>query len=311
MSEVVMRLRSVTYCCEVIKMPSIVLVSISCAALLAFAVSFVLRARTKGRYEIKVIDLTVAAIPLLVWFLSTGQVQKIALGGVSVELAEVFAEATDESVGESVIRRDEAVTVEELVQYMRYGPKDRIGSLDKLALAETEALEFGFKDAQASTRYGGSVIKEYFDQLASIGSLKYAVIYNKPGELFGFYDIKTLLLYFRVSRADERPLLERLLRPAEESDELKRYNAFASMLNGGRETDRERLRNLPGFYPGLPAIREDTTRRDALRIMDEQGCNRLPVIDDDGRFVGVVERSALTAAMLLHITETLEERSNR
>ena len=68
------------------------------------------------------------------------------------------------------------------------------------------------------------------------------------------------------------------------------------------------LMRLPGFIGVDLASTAGTSKHAALRSMEQADVDILPVVDGQRRFVGTVSRPALTASLILSITEQLEAR---
>lgn len=68
------------------------------AGCILFILSVSVRAKTGGKYEIKMIDLALVLIPLLFWLVGTGKIQKFAVGGVEFETAQAFIGASQEPI---------------------------------------------------------------------------------------------------------------------------------------------------------------------------------------------------------------------
>jgi hypothetical protein len=81
------------------------------------------------------------------------------------------------------------------------------------------------------------------------------------------------------------------------------FDYLAQLLN---DSGGEALADLPGFVPATAAVHDDTDKRVALQKMEELGADWLPVVEPDGRFNGVVERSRLTASLILDVAQRLE-----
>lgn len=67
------------------------------------------------------------------------------------------------------------------------------------------------------------------------------------------------------------------------------------------------LARLPGFVAANDAIPTGTEKFQALQRMEALGVERLPAVDETQRFVGMVERSRLTASLLIDVTKSLQK----
>ncbi|MCK5733680.1 MAG: hypothetical protein KAI38_05810, partial [Candidatus Latescibacteria bacterium] len=71
-------------------MSSIAMSILLLAGGILFILSVFVRVKTGGKYEIKMIDLSLVLIPLLFLLIGTGKIQKFAVGGVEFETAQAF-----------------------------------------------------------------------------------------------------------------------------------------------------------------------------------------------------------------------------
>jgi hypothetical protein len=69
----------------------------------------------------------------------------------------------------------------------------------------------------------------------------------------------------------------------------------------------DRLSKLTGFIGRDQALTRTADKHDALERMEKLAADWLPVVDDRGTFAGVVDRSRLTASLILDVTARLKE----
>lgn len=62
---------------------------------------------------------------------------------------------------------------------------------------------------------------------------------------------------------------------------------------------------MPGYIGADMAVSREWAKRDVLIKMDGLKLDSLPVVDKDGFFVGTVERSQLTASLILELAVKL------
>jgi len=247
-----------------------------------FILSVIVRAKTGGKYEIKMIDLALVLIPLLFWLIGTGKIQKFAVGGVEFETAQAFIGASEEPI-ESQVALASPIGIEDIVQTVEKGGKGDVAQIPRLIKKKTEALEFRLGHGG----YWGPAIKTYFESLDASAFLRYAIINHQDGTLFGVFQAKDLLRYFR-----------------EKGDWA--YREFAGYLNNPNEISTKSIRELPGFIPGEFAVTSDTNKRAALEEMEKLKRDTLPVVNPSRRFVGIVERTQLTASLIIDVAKKLE-----
>ncbi len=264
------------------------IVLLICGAILAGA-SLLLRVLTAGKYEVQPIDLIFLVIPLLLVAFATDKVTGLDLFGFKFDLASIWTE-----VGQTDIRaqvsdiRDQVSdsTLLDAIDKLDLAGKGSVEELPLLIGRRIEALEF-------KLGYGGywkEAIQKYFDAL--FGSLRVVVVHDSEGKLFALYNAPDLISSLRSSKEG--------------------YGDFAEQLNNGNKEDRSELAKLPGFVPGFfdannPAT-ANTSKRDALAMMERFNTDVLPVVNEEGRFIGTVGRSKLTAGLILAVTNRLENR---
>ena len=243
--------------------------------------SLLLRVSSEGRYEIKTIDLAFIVVPLLFVGVATGKLSGLDLFGVKADLSDLWAKAADMEIEEQV-SKDPASSLEDAVEMVEVAPKRSVEDIPRLIEQRTQALSFRL----GMGGYYGPAVKRYFDDLYGSSYLRYVVINETDGRLFGMYEAADLIAYLRTSGESG-------------------YERFEEMLNEGGPRSRDFLARLPGFVPAERAVTVRTSKRAALQAMEAQGVPSLPVVDRDGRFLGTVERSKLTASLILAVTEKL------
>jgi hypothetical protein len=254
-------------------------------ALLALGVvlvagSVLLRVFSLGKYEIKTSDLVFLVIPLVLVALATGKLKGVDLFGVKADLSEIWATAAQTQIAKQVA----PATVQDAVHVMQMAEKGGVQDLVPLLERKIEALEFRLHQGN----YNGDVIDTYFKSLFGSSYFRVIVVNKPDGKLFGLYDAANLIGYLRVAGAPG-------------------YWKFAQWLNNGNEEDKAQLAKLPGFVGADQALSNTTSKRNALALMEKLRSDVLPVTNDEGRFVGIVERAKLTTSLILAVTEKLEQ----
>jgi hypothetical protein len=247
-----------------------------------FIISVLVRVKTGGKYEIKMIDLTLVLIPLFLWLIITGKIQKFAVGGVEFETAQAFIGATEAPI-ESQVAMALPLGIEDVVETVEREEKAGVSQIPRLIRKKTEALEFRLGHGG----YWGPAIQKYFESLDANSFLRYAIIYHKDYTLFGVFDAKELLHYFREKGEDS-------------------YHSFARYLNNPNDNSLQMLKDLPGFIPGKYAVTPGANKRSVLEEMERLKMGTLPVVDSNGRFVGMVDRPQLTASLIIDVAKKLE-----
>lgn len=241
--------------------------------------SFVLRAATGGRYEVKPTDLVWLVVPLLVAGVATGKVRGLDVLGVKADLSSLFAQAADAKIAPQLGKAPPA-TVQDAVQTVEMASKAGVQEINRLVARRVEALEFRLGQGG----YYAPAIRAYFEALSGTSQLRVVVINTRDGTLFGVYTAAELIGALRVG-GDQG------------------YAQFERMLNAGAAAE---LAKLPGFIKADDALAATATKREALARMEALGVDLLPVRDAQGRFAGTVGRAKLTASLILAVTQKLE-----
>lgn len=260
-------------------MDSIVYISLAVFVAVISLLVF-LRAKTGNKYEVKNSDMVLGLLPIVLILLVTGKIESFEFGGLSVKTALV--EASKEEISKSV-RPLEGIPLTNINPEPK-GPVSRIPGLIK---NKTEALEF---QLGYNGYYAGSAIDAYFDALSRESLLKYIVIRNSDGTFHGMYDAEALIYYFENTGSD--------------------YSTrdFANWLNNN---DTSSLNRLPGFIPSEDALMQNSSKSEALSAMESKALDMLPVVNQEGLLQGIVERSRLTASLILDVTEQLSANNDK
>jgi len=246
--------------------------------------SVVLRVYSGGRYEIKTTDTVFLVVPLLLVALATGKIKGLDLFGVKADLSELWSQAAQTKIERQVTQAVPA-TVQDAVRIFETAPKGGVGEIQRLIDRKVEALEFKLEAGV----YNAQAIKTYFDALSGSSHLRFIVVDNPDGSLFGVYNANDLIAYLRLAGQQG-------------------YEDLQRMLNGPDQAVREKLAKLPGFVSEKDAVTRTTTKRDALARMEQRSVDSLPVVNEARGFVGAVERTKLTTSLILAVTDKLESR---
>lgn len=248
----------------------------------AFAVaSIVLRVRSNGENEVKSIDLVFVVVPLLFAGLATGKIQGLDFFGVKADFSQLWADAADTGI-EKQISAAPVSHLEDLVEMIDPALKAGVDQIPNLIEEKAEALSFRL----GTGRYLGSAIETYFNNLLSASYLRFVVINDADGTLFGMYAAGDIVGYLQALGDSG-------------------YEQFAGRLNTGDEAAKTWLAELPGFVAASAAVTIQTSKREALKDMETRDRDNLPVVDASNNFVGTVERAKLTASLILEVTENI------
>jgi hypothetical protein len=257
--------------------PQVLIVLLTFGAVLAGA-SLLLRALTAGKYEIQTTDLIFLVIPLLVVALVTGKLESLDLFGAKFNFPKVWRDAGQTEIRDQVSDS----TLLDAFDKLHIAEKGNVEELRRFIGRRIEALKFKLGHG----KYGEEAIQKYFDAL--FGSLRVVVVNDSEDKLFAIYNAPDLISSLRSSEGG--------------------YGTFAKWLNNGKQEDRLKLAKLPGFVDADNPVTANTSKRDALAMMERFNTDILPVVNEEGRFIGTVGRSKLTAGLILAVTNQLEDR---
>lgn len=239
------------------------------------AVLVLLRARN-SRFEVKTSDIVVAVVPVLVFLLVTGRLQKFEIGEGGVKIETAFVEASASAIASQVTPLTGLPT-----EPIEIDAKAGVERIPELIARKAEGLSFRLG---RRGYYYGPAIQDYLVQLARGPFLKYLIIENADGTFFGSANARDIIATFQAPR------------PPFTADNL------ASWLN---EDDTEALARLPGFISAKDALTKETDKAQALQRMESANVDTLPVVNEQKRYVGIVNRSRLTASLLIDVSKSL------
>ena len=253
------------------------IISILVFAVILFLI-IIIRAKY-SKFEVKPTDIVLAIIPIALYLLITGQIKSLKFGGM--ELETVFVKAAEQSIASQVTpikNLKSAMPIREIDS----GRKARIEEIPILVKKEVEGLQFRLGHG----RYAGFAIMRYLAELTNKDPLfRYIIINNQDGTFWGM---------------SNGPALYKLLSgitPPFSADDV------ATWLN---TSDKQSLQRLPGFLSAKDAVNEKTTEKSqALEKMEKLNVDSLPVVDNENKFIGVVDRSRLTASLIIDVTQQL------
>ncbi|KIH77723.1 hypothetical protein SAMN05660860_01208 [Geoalkalibacter ferrihydriticus] len=240
------------------------------------AVLVLLRAKS-SRFEVKPTDIIVAVVPVVLFLLVTGKLQTFEIGEGGLKIEAAFVKASEQSIDLQV-----APLTGVPAEPVRLDPKEAVSKIPQLLERQTEGLLFRLGHGG----YWGSAIEEYFVALTRQPFLKYLLIEHPDGRFFGIADARALTELLQNPNAPFR------------ADDLARWF---------NQSDTKALVRLPGFIAATDAVPTGTDKFQALQQMEALGVERLPAVDEAQRFVGMVERSRLTASLLIDVTKSLQK----
>lgn len=231
-----------------------------------------LRAKVGDKFEIKNSDILMALIPIAFWLVLTGKIKIVEFGGFKVEAA--FREASQASVSPQI------TPMKLPVEPLTMDPKTGVDQIPKLLQNQTKALVFQL----GYGGYYGPAIEEYVLRLTEFPYLRYIIIQHRDGTFAGIADAEALAAKFKTQ-------------PGQSARQLER---------GLVESNLAVLAELPGFLPAEHAIQENIEIQHALEKLEDLKRETLPVVDSNGRFIGIAERTQLVSSMILDVARRVK-----
>jgi hypothetical protein len=244
---------------------------------LILALLVLIRAKN-SRFEVKPADIVVAVVPVIVFLLVTGKLQKFEIGEGGVKIETAFVKASTSAIT-SQITPLTGLPAEPIAIDAKRG----VAEIPKLVKQKTEGLLFRLGHGG----YYGQAIDKYLVQLTKEPFLKYLIFENPDRTFFGMASARELSALFQTQRP-----------PFTAKD-------FAGWLNSG---NKAALTRLPGFIGRQNALNQQTDKRQALQTMESVNMDTLPVVQEEARFAGIVNRSRLTASLLIDLANNLEKK---
>ena len=255
-----------------------IMIPISVGSFVLILAMLVLIRAKNSRFEVKPADIVVAVVPVMVFLLVTGRLQKFEIGEGGVKIETAFVKASTSAIASQITPLAglpaEPIAIDE---------KRAVEEIPRLVEHKTEGLLFRLGHGG----YYGQAIQEYLIQLTREPFLNYLIFENPDGTFFGMADARGLTALFETQRP-----------PFTAKD-------FAEWLNRG---NREALSRLPGFIGSQDALNKQTDKRRALQKMEALNMDTLPVVQEKSRFAGIVNRSRLTASLLIDVANNLENK---
>ena len=233
-------------------------------------------AKTGNKVDIHNSDIVFALVPVALWLFLTGKVQEFAFGEVKIVAAIKMASTAP--VGPEVSKP----TIDAVREPVRMMSKAGPDVIPQMINTKSQALSFTIGQGG----YAGPAIADYLDQLTQYPFLRYLVLNNPDGTFFGIADARQVEEIARAPRPRFTP-----------------YN-LAEWINVGSKAE---LEDLPGFVSAAQALHKKDDKRKALEIMNAADAPVLPVLDEEGKFDGIVDRSKLAASILTEIAQRLEK----
>jgi hypothetical protein len=238
-----------------------------------------LRSATAGKVVITLNDAIIAAIAVALALLISGKLTKIVVGSEGVTI-ETTRDAILSSAAQPIAQQVNALPVAPVEQAMKGG----IAEIPEMVRQRVQGLDF-------MLNFGGydqTILKTYLETLTRYAFFRYIILLKPDKSLFGMLDARSLLAVLQDPGSGET------------------FLDFALLLNRASDADKLKLAQLPSFVPSSDAVTKKSDKRDVLDRMEKSGRDWLPVVNAQGQLDGIVDRSRLTASMILDVTNQLK-----
>ena len=240
------------------------------------ALLLVLRTRNSA-LEIRATDIVVATLPVLIFLLVSGKIQRLEFGGSGVSIETAFVKASNSEINSQVT----AVTGLPMEQ-TRIELKGAVSTIPQVLEKKTEGLliRLGYGG------YTGAAIQEYLGRLTAQPYLKYIIIENNDGTFFGMADARQLYAMLSNPYAQVK------------ADELARWLANSNQAS---------FNKLPGFIAAEHAVKPSADKSQTLQLMEQLNLDILPVVNEQKMYLGIVNRARLLASLILDVAKDLKK----
>lgn len=242
-----------------------------------------IRTYSNGKVEVKPADALIAVAAAMLMLFMSGYIGKLSFTPTSLTVEasrEAFLVASARPIDKQVSPLQAAnlpvVNVDAAL-------KGDVGQIPALVRRELPALEF----ILGANIYVTTAVQQYLEQLAKFPFFRFVVILNRDKSLFGMIDGRKMVGIL------------------EDPNSGFHFDTFARVLNQGGAEDQAALTKLNGFVLASSAVTRTSDKRDTLEKMEKLGIDWLPVVSEKREFEGVVERSRVTASLILDVANQL------
>jgi CBS domain-containing protein len=239
-------------------------------------VALILRALTHSGAKYETNWILIAILPVLFWLFFSGRITSFKAFGVELKSAirKISAEGIKSEQDFTLARRIDFEPVSA-------DPKAEVKRIQEYRERRIAAIYFELKK---TNYYEEHAIKKYLDALTEHRFFRWVVFQDADGRFVGLIAGRSLRTFGGLAWEGGTG-----------------YNTIRSMIERGQIDD------LPGIVTAESALRDTDTKKTAIDRFSEADADDLPVIDGQGRFVGVVNRGRLLSnvtASILRAAET-------
>lgn len=239
------------------------------------ALLLLLRARN-SKLEVRATDIVVATLPVLIFLLVSGNIQKLEFGEGGVKIETAFVKASTTEIDAQVTE------IKDLpMEPTQLSSKGSVIEIPRLLENKTEGLSFRL----GHSGYYGPAIQEYLARLTAQPYLKYIIIQNNDGTFFGMADARQLFAMLSNPYGQVKP------------------DEFARWLSN---SNRVAFNKLPGFIAAEHAVTPSADKSETLQRMEQLNVDILPVVDEQKIYLGIVNRTRLVSSLILDVAKDLK-----
>ena len=211
----------------------------------------------------------IAVLSVFLWLLFSGRITGFKAFGV--ELKTAIQAASQQTI--SATRAYGALTSLEY-DAQDAGEKGSVNLIAQYNEQKIAALSF---ELERQDYYKQEVIKRYLDEMLENGYLKWIVFKDREGKLKGLIRADTLRNYAILPWAG----------PVDDG-----YRVIQQSIETGA------IDKMPGVVQSNFAVKASDTKGTAIQKFSKIDAEHLPVVDDEGRFKGVVSRGKLLSEVM-------------
>ena len=200
---------------------------------------------------------------LISYLIFSGRLSEVGGAGFVLRLREI-------SRSNVAIERVSALTVGELVTHSLIVGKGSLADLKQDIIPRLSYIRITSLSIKQTDPVDRIVLNEYLSYLTTSPYFRDVIFIDEKNRFKGWIDPETL---------------------------LKLLNFYESAGPLVKAIQEDRIVDIPGVI--IQFVREDTTNRDALRTMIRENVRLMPVVDMDGKFIGVVERDNIVDSPLI------------
>jgi hypothetical protein len=219
----------------------------------------------------------VAILPVLFWLLLSGRLTSFKAFGV--ELSSAIKQVSNQGIREDQTLTSSGTIEFELVEDVA---KENVGKIKEYIERRVRALSF---ELGRRNYYAGDVIEKYLNELCPYQFFKW-IVFKSPGGRFAGLMPAQNLRAFGASHDPE-----------------KGYRSIVERI------ENKSVDDLPGFIGHQQALSSTETKGDAIERFGKTDLEELPVIDQNDKFVGVLNRGQLFGSVLSSIIKAAHARS--